>query len=444
MYIFSNIRRSIGMLVLLSSIAFSQSGYLDKAIQLAISGKHQEAEIVYSEILIKNPDNIQAQLGRAHVLSWQGKYDEAEADFRKILYADSQNQEARMGYGYTLAWSKRYNDAEAQFKRVLELDPDNIEAQKALAFVALWAKNIRKAVERFNQLESQSNSDSELYVGLGQSYLLSGRQKPAREAFKKAMHFSRSNHNIKSLYHSVAFSPTIFNVALWGGYTNIDSNNEFGVRAIEISTNPIRNLSFWVRYDNSLSLDNLSLIQSNNNIATYYVGGVSNWNESFSTKLEYGHREIISSISQNIFNLEQIIFFPTGTSIKFGGLVAPRSDKISEWMTFGGFSFSLFENFRLEPIFFYSSATESDDNEQRILINSLYQLSNGSQFSAGVFYGKHNSNITQFDGDIAGGNLQWLMPVFEAHWINALLKYESTPLVNFFVASLGFRFRLEQ
>lgn len=443
-YNLSFFNRSVGLWILFFSFAIAQNGSLDKAIQLSISGNHQESEKVYTQILIEDPNNQRALLGRAHVLSWQGKYTEAESDFRKILYQNSQNKEARMGYGYTLAWTKRYSAAEAQFRKVLELDPDNIEAQKALAFSALWAKNGDIAVKRFNKLENQSNSDSELYVGLGQSYLLSGRQKPAREAFKKAMRFSPANNNIKSMFHSVAFSPTIFNVALWGGYTNIDSNNEIGIRAFELSTNPTQNLSFWARYDNSLSLDNLSLIQSNKNIATYYAGGLSNWNESLSTKFEYGHRELTSGVSQNIFNMEQIIFFPTGTSLKLGGLVAPRSDNVSDWMTFGGFSFSLFENFRLEPIFFYTSTTASDDNEQRILVNSVYQMLNGSQINAGLFYGKHNSIVPEIDGDIVGGHVQWTLPVFEAHWLNTLLKYESTPLENFFVASIGFRFRLEQ
>ena len=84
-YSINIIWQSVGILCLLFSISFSQNNTLDKAIQLAISGKHLEAETVYSEILINEPDNAQAQLGRAHVLSWQGKYNEAKKFYEMSL-----------------------------------------------------------------------------------------------------------------------------------------------------------------------------------------------------------------------------------------------------------------------------------------------------------------------------------------------------------------------
>ena len=401
------IRRTIIFTALCVSVAWAQgrenprqpSGestvfLMQDAGRLIASGNLGAAEISYNTVLQSHPHNTEARLARGHVRAWQHKYNEARDDFSAVLRLDPNNLSALNGLGYSFAWAGAYDEGEKWFRQVLGTTPGQIEATRGLAYIALWGGDVGEAIQRFQGLLAQAPSDADAVAGLGQAYLAAGRKREAREAFQRAQQLDPGRRGVPQPAQQTAeaarLTSPVLELTAWGGHTwfNNQSGGDTGLRFAELAAWPARNLRVWFQLDNGLSLDNVALVQANRQVRTYYAGGLVNWRQHYTTRLDAGWRELPGKIEQKIVRAEQAVFFRRAYTFKVGGWVGPRSDGRTEWVTHTGIGVPLGERFRLESTFFYSRSGLPGEKQWRQLLSGEYAFKNRWRLGGGLAVGR--------------------------------------------------------
>lgn len=411
------------------------------AQKLATSGDHDKAEEAFEQLLSETPDDLQLLIGQGFNYSWNGKYFEAKRVFSKILRMEPDQSDALSGMGYTLAWEGNYGKARSFFQMYLNKYPDSKEAEKGLAYTDLWAGNAQEAVIRFEALTTSYPENEELKISLGQAYLLTGRHKDARGAFEEALILDDENEDANELLQKMSVTPALIEANVWGGYSRIENAGEFGLRAARLSWRITHQYQVWARYDNALTLDNLSLTRSNQQFGAFFVGGLASWDKNWATRLEVGRRNLQGDLSQWFVQGEQVAYLKEGKALKVGGFFGPRSDGTHESMSYVGGVLPLMDGLTFEPTYFYSTSSASGSDEHRLLLASTYRFPKGIEVNGGIQYGRVVSEQTK--GNIIGGHLIGYVPMGK-HWIQLLARYESALNNPLLIGALGLRFRLEK
>ena len=89
-------------------------------------GQTEEAVAFLEELLIENPENIQALGLRGNLHMANGEFEEAEARFRKILELQPTSGGAHSALSRLFARQGRRDEAESQLLQGLETSPDNL------------------------------------------------------------------------------------------------------------------------------------------------------------------------------------------------------------------------------------------------------------------------------------------------------------------------------
>ena len=117
---------------------------LHQAIVVHQEGKLDEAERLYREILIIEPNHPDANHNLGVIMYVFGKLDKAEANFKKTIEFKSEYALAYYNLGLVLQLLKKMDEAEANFRKTVKLKPDFVEAYNTLGIVL---KNINKVDE---------------------------------------------------------------------------------------------------------------------------------------------------------------------------------------------------------------------------------------------------------------------------------------------------------
>jgi len=402
---------------------------LDEAARLAVSGEYAAAEERYSRLLEAEPDRLEARLGRAHVRSWQGKHASAEEDFLAVLKKEPENVDALTGLGYSLAWSGRLREGEERFRQSLRIEPGRRDALDGIEIV-------RKA-------EEKGPDGAEAAARLGWEKLASGHHRQARRAFLQALALEPDRPDALVGIAAVRRAPTPLEISVWGGHTF--NGGDTGLRSLELAGWPSRDLRLWSRYDNALSLDNPALVRQGKKIPSLFAGGLANWREKYTTKLEVGLRELPDRIGQILSLAEQVIYLSEGRLIKAGGLLGRRDDGRTDWNAYLGFGFPASPRLRLEPTLFYTRTGVFDENEKRFLLVGEHQFERGERIGAGVALGKFESELPGASGGLWAAHLIGMLPLGNAHHASFLIRRETPPNGEAFTTiALGLTFRLER
>ena len=434
----------IALLIGVGNTQSLQAQGVAEAARLAQQGEYEQAEYMFHQLIKQHPDDIPARIGSAYNNSWQGKYARAEQEFRLILEEAPEHEEALLGLGYTLAWAEKYRLAKSPFKRILGKNATHTEAQKGLAYVYLWQGRGAEAARRFKHLLDKSPYEVEYHLSLGQAYLLAGKTLASRKAFEQARSLAPERREIQGHLRAVQLAPAFLEIDGWGGLTRFKQNNKWGLRALQIKVQAMRNLSLWARYDNSLTLDNLSLIQKNQGAGAWFVGGYAYWHPQLGTRLEAGYRSIPEIGEQWLMQGEQVVYLKEGKVIKTGGFVALNPSLPTEWTAYAGIHLPLNSAFAIEPTYFHSRPGPSQANEHRLLLTAKYSHPQKWQVSLGGLAGRTQYLDEALSGNLYGGYMMAMVPLGDIHWIQVLSRYEKGIIDDFFTLALGFKFRLEK
>ncbi|RME00540.1 MAG: hypothetical protein D6816_13540 [Bacteroidetes bacterium] len=418
---------------------------LESIRQMATTGQHGQADAQLQQLLEQHPDFLPAQLLQAHNNAWAQKFELAQQQFRTILTIHPGNKEALIGLGYAYAWNGELSKAIYPFSTVLRSDPKNEEALTGLGVAYLQANNGAAALHHYKILTKTYPDKAAHYLGLARSYAMLAQNYQARKALDKALKLDPGNAEARDLAGRISTEKAGVEIDLISGFSNVDEEQRLGLRMAQLSFHYDERWTFYGRYDNSLSQDNIDFLRQKTRAASGWAGAFAVWSPKLATRLEYGLRSLPGRSLQNMLKVEQVIFLPRGYSLKVGGFTT--LEKGNEWLTSTGVYIPVGKRFSLEPTWFYSRNATDGVGQHRFLLASKLRLPKGYEVSAGGFYGNHNFQTELLPGmnrKIIGAYLMGVLPVSERFWGLLVVNHERGVFNTSTVLAAGIKIRLEE
>ncbi|HEV8060887.1 MAG TPA: tetratricopeptide repeat protein [Gemmataceae bacterium] len=150
---------------------------LESAVQNVQSRNYAVAEKLFDALLAKQPDSVQALVGRGSCLLNRKAFEKALVDFTAACKLDPKNVAAWVGRGSANAEMQQWNEAGLAYNEALKLDSRSADAYVGRGGVRLSQGEIEKALADYDQaLRVQANCAA-AFVGRGAVRIL--RRDPA-------------------------------------------------------------------------------------------------------------------------------------------------------------------------------------------------------------------------------------------------------------------------
>jgi tetratricopeptide (TPR) repeat protein len=407
------------LVILCSSLFLIPQSYgqstLKNAAQLAQKSLYKESIEAYTELLKINQNNIEALIGRAYAYSWNGMYTSAKKDFFTVLVKD----------------------------------PINFEAQKGIAYIALWQNDNKNAITLFKALTAKHPIQAELFIALGQAQMNEGKLKDAKLSFNKAWELDAKDYEPSELLKAVSNQPTKLDIDIIGGISTVNRNTNTVLRLVQISSQITAKTQLSLRYDNSLSQDNLRLIATKQSIPYYAAAVFYKWNKKNYTKIETGFRKFNGAKTNEVnkeiqLTAEQIVFLQKGKSIRVGGSYISPNIGIQSYLLFVGYHQPIHKNITVGSNYFFANRKEFNTMEHRIVVDGDISFKKNKLLNIGFYYGKTISDLTAFKSNTYGSFAKMIIPVSNAFAFSLSTTLEKNTQQNLVTFNAGLRYRLEK
>lgn len=418
-----------------SAIAFAQE---PEAEQAMATGQADQAIPAWSNVLARDPDNLNALVGRATAHGWQKDWARAEADINRALGLAPSDLSVLNAAGYIAAWSGKHGLAEKYFGRMLAIAPDSEGAKKGLAYNAYWAGKNEEAANAFQQIAYEFPEDAEPWIGVGNARIAEGQARRSAEAFRQAKAIQPDNPEARSGLRQAYDYPALAELSVWAGDTS--GGGDAGLRMVEAASWVTPKTRIWARYDDGLSLDNPVLARTGQNATTYFIGGLHQFGDNFIGSAEFGYRDLPLGEDQQVYKLEGVYLSDLGAT-KLGGQISPHSEGFTDRLIFAGHNFRLGERFSFEPSVYLARTGATRDDEWRL-----------------VGYGEYNTGDFAIGVGVGGGDVSSINPAADGgvftiygnasariggwHRVHLNVAREETPLVDFTRVLVGVTLRL--
>jgi tetratricopeptide (TPR) repeat protein len=153
------------------------------------AGQLQEAEELYRQVLLEDPDHAVALYLLGLIAFRTGRNDLAIDYTSRALRIKPDYMEAHNNLGNVLASQGALDEAMASFQRALRLAPSSAVVHNNLANVLVDLKKLDAAVACYQQAVRLSPDFASAYGNLGLALLQQGRANEAASCFRKAMQF---------------------------------------------------------------------------------------------------------------------------------------------------------------------------------------------------------------------------------------------------------------
>lgn len=439
------IRGAVGaLLLLLNGLGPTQAAGLDELFQDAEAqarrGDGAALEQTYESILQQDPDNVRALVGRATARSWQGRYGEAQTDYRRALAQQPGHLEALTGLGYSLAWDGQFEAAATAFQRARQLAPDNLGARKGLAFTALWSGRLEQAQSAFDELAREYPDDPEIAEARGQIALQQWRPGTAASAFQQALDIEPERASAAQGLRAAHGAPGRAELSVWVG--NTSGEGDAGLRQAQLAVQATPQTRAWLRYDDTLSLDNPALARSGDEAKAGFLGLLQRIVPGTWLSAEAGYRDLPDGDHQQIYKLEGIQYWAGSRSVKAGLQLSPHSDDFTDKLVFAGLGLPMAERFRLDPTVFFARTGAAGDDEWRGVVHGEYTDPDGWSLGLDLGGGHIDSAVPGASGGVWVAAAQWNIPVAGWHRLHLSAYRETNPSDSFWIAMVGFTLKL--
>ena len=240
----------------------------------------------------------------------------------------------------------------------------------------------------------------------------------------------------RPLAAQAAPSRPLLDLSAWGVYSSFadpprstlsNKADGVGLRSIEIGVWPATTLRLFGRYDNSLSLDNLSLLRAGRRVPTWSGGALLDWGGRFTTVLRGGRRTLPGRVGQTLLGLEQVVYTAGGTAWKAGVEVGPRADHRTEWVGHAGVNLPAGGRLRLEPVVFYARSGLGAESQWRALLAGELGLGGASALGGGLAAGRISHSPSGLDGTVWDGHARLSVGTGAGSRAHLLLRHERAP-----------------
>ncbi|WP_058534895.1 tetratricopeptide repeat protein [Legionella saoudiensis] len=117
---------------------------LELAVTYEWSNQPDNAQVIYEQILTKNPTSRPALLGLARTATANNHLENALKIYKKLLSQNPKDADALNGMGRVMMAYKEYDEATFYFNRVLALQPSNADAQIGMKQVKVLQEQVAK------------------------------------------------------------------------------------------------------------------------------------------------------------------------------------------------------------------------------------------------------------------------------------------------------------
>lgn len=419
-------------------VAAQSEADFERADQYARSGDASAMQAAYDAILLSDPGNLRALVGRATARSWQGDRQGARTDYRAALSQDARNLEALVGLGYDYAWGGDWSDADATFQSALSIAPDLLSAQKGRAFTALWSGDANLALTRFDAIARAHPGDAEALRGAAQARLAMGQAGRAEAAFRETLSVAPGDAASLEGIRAARSLPALVEAGVWVG--NSAEGGDIGLRAAEIGSWLTPDTRIGVRYDNSLSLDNPTLARQGIDAEAWFLNAQKTFDGRFIAIGEIGTRELPDGVDQEIYKLEGILL-DSGRSYKLGAQLSPTGAGYDDQLVYGGIGFPVAERIRFDTTVFLARSGAAEDEELRGAVFGEYTSPERWTLGGGVGLGDVSSDTPGVSGTVTTANLLATTPVMDRHTLYLQARWEDAPLTEYSSVMVGFTVR---
>ena len=160
--------------------------------------KLDKAEEVFEQVLVDDPDHVEAMYGIASVYQTMGVFDKAETYLRKTLLLQPTHKYALNALGYLYAEQGTHLDeAEALIKRALKQAPTSGAFLDSLGWVFFKQGRFAESVTTLESANQYLPDNVEILMHLGDAYDKSGEPEKARRVWQQAQTIAPDNAEIQ-------------------------------------------------------------------------------------------------------------------------------------------------------------------------------------------------------------------------------------------------------
>ena len=164
---------------------------IDQAFQIAVrhhqAGRLSQAQLLYRDILSKQPDHADALHFLGVIAAQAGQHETAVNLIGRAIGLKPDDPDALYNLGKALTAAGNLDDAIAAYRRAIVLDPGSSEIHNNLG-VALQAHGrLDEAVEAFRRAAGLRSSTPEAYNNLGSALGAAGKLDDAIKAYRRAI-----------------------------------------------------------------------------------------------------------------------------------------------------------------------------------------------------------------------------------------------------------------
>jgi FkbM family methyltransferase len=147
---------------------------LNEGWRIHQTGKVQEAERHYRQVLAAQPGNPSAWCYLGMALHDQQRYEEAVAAYRRAIDAKPDFHIAMNNLGNTLRLMRRLDSAVATFDKAIAIKPDYLIAYKNKATSLCWEGRVAEALKTYEEAVKYGPEDADIHKHIGIMRLLLG------------------------------------------------------------------------------------------------------------------------------------------------------------------------------------------------------------------------------------------------------------------------------
>lgn len=163
------------------------SVYNNLGINLALQGKFAESEAIFRLIITLDPEHVSAHTNLGRVLYRDGRLEEAISSFQQALQIDPEEIISIYELGNVMAELGNTDAAEDLYVQAIEIAPYSEGAKYGLALLRIEQGLYDQAIEIFNDLIYSYPNNINHYIGLGLSLTHIGQLEAAKSAYREAI-----------------------------------------------------------------------------------------------------------------------------------------------------------------------------------------------------------------------------------------------------------------
>jgi protein O-mannosyl-transferase len=166
---------------------------------------------IWSDTVVKRPDNTRARSGMAIALDHVGRTAEAVQQYEAALPLAPDDFDVHDNLGVTLEHNGRVTEAIEQYKAALLLKPDSPEVRSNLGNALLRLGRIPEAIRQYQMALFLKPDYAEAHYNLGGALDQAGRTDEAIQHFEAAVRlkpeYADAHNNLGNLLHRVGRTP---------------------------------------------------------------------------------------------------------------------------------------------------------------------------------------------------------------------------------------------